>query len=47
MKLNKITEVQIQLIINENLYKKNVIDEITYSKANDKLLEMLRILQTA
>lgn len=47
MNINKITEVQMQLIINNNLYKKNIIDESTFSKANEKLLRMLKVLQTA
>lgn len=39
---NKIFELQMQIIINENLYKKNYIDEITYSKVNEKLLKSLK-----
>ncbi len=46
MKFNRITEVQMQIIINNNLYKKNVIDESTFSKVNDKLLRTLKSLQT-
>ena len=45
MKFNKITELQLQLIINNNLYKKNIIDENTFSKANEKLLKMMKTLQ--
>ena len=45
MKLNTITELQLQLIINNNLYKKNIIDENTFSKANEKLLKMMKTLQ--
>ena len=45
MKFNKITELQLQLIINKNLYKKNIIDEDTFSKANEKLLKMMKTLQ--
>jgi len=45
MNINKITEVQMQIIINNNLYKKNVIDENTFSKVNDKLLRTLKSLQ--
>ena len=33
MKLNAITELQLQLIINNNLYKKNIIDENTFSSS--------------
>ena len=47
MKLNTITELQLQLIINNNLYKKNIIDENTFSKANDRLLKMIKTLQVA
>lgn len=47
MDMNKITEVQMQIIINTNLYKKSIIDESTFSKVNEKLLKMLRALQTA
>lgn len=35
MKLN----IQLQILINNNLYKKNIIDENTYSFVNDKLLK--------
>lgn len=45
MKLNTLTELQFQLIINHNLYKKNIIDENTFSKANEKLLKMIKTLQ--
>ena len=45
MKLNEITELQLQLIINNNLYKKNIIDENTFSKANERLLKMIKTLQ--
>ena len=45
MKLNTITELQLQLIINNNLYKKNIIDENTFSKANERLLKMIKKLQ--
>ncbi len=47
MNISKITEVQMQLIINNNLYKKNIIDESTFSQANEKLLKMLKVLKTA
>lgn len=47
MKLNAITELKLQLIINNNLYKKNIIDENTFSKANERLLKMIRNLQIA
>lgn len=46
MKLNKIFELQLQLIINNNLYKKNAIDENTFSKANEKLLKTLKTIKT-
>ena len=44
MKVSEITEVQLQLIINNNLYKKKIIDEYTFSKVNEKLLKKLKIL---
>ncbi len=39
--MNKITELQIQILINNILYKKNIIDEYTYRKINNKLLRMI------
>lgn len=45
MNINTITELQLQIIINNNLYKRNVIDEDTFTKANDKLLKMIRTLK--
>ena len=45
MNVNKITEVQMQIIINTNLYKKIYIDEETFTKVNERLLKSLRILQ--
>ena len=47
MKINTITELQLQIIINNNLYKRNVIDENTFTKANEKLLKMIKTLQAA
>ena len=44
MKLNTITELQLELIINKNLYKKNVIDKNTFSKVNERLLKMIKML---
>ena len=46
MNINKITEVRFKIIINNNLYKKNIIDENTYVKVNEKLLRLLKTLQT-
>ena len=45
MNINKITEVQMKIIINASLYKKNVIDEHTFSAVNDVLLKTLKRLQ--
>lgn len=45
IKVSGITELQLQIIINNNLYKRNIIDENTFSKANEKLLKMLKTLQ--
>ena len=47
MDMNKIAEVQIQNIINTNLYKRNIIDENTFSKVKERLLKKLAALQTA
>ena len=47
MKINEITEVQMKIIINSNLYKRKLIDENTFSKANETLLKILKGLQTA
>lgn len=47
MNISKITEVQLQIIINNNLYKKKIIDEDTFSKANEKLLRLLKTFQIA
>ena len=46
MNISKITEVQMQIIINNSLYKKNIIDESTFSKANETLLRNLKRLKT-
>ena len=40
----KIFTIEIKIIINNNLYKKNIIDEKTYSKVNDLLLHKLKLL---
>ena len=45
MKVNTITELQLQIIINNNLYKRNVIDENTFTKAIERLLKMIKTLQ--
>ena len=47
MNINKITEVQIKIIINTSLYKKKIIDEQTFSLVNEMLLKKLRCLQEA
>lgn len=47
MDMNKIAEVQIQIIINTNLYKRSIIDENTYSKVNERLLKQLKALRTS
>lgn len=47
MDISKITEVQLQIMINDSLFKRNVIDENTYSKANERLLKLIRTLQVA
>lgn len=45
MNINKITEVKFKIIINNNLYKKKIIDENTFSKANERLLKLLKSYQ--
>ena len=45
MSINKVTELQLQVIINNNLYKKNIIDENTFLKVNERLLKMIKALQ--
>lgn len=45
MNINKVTELQLQVIINNNLYKKNIIDENTFLKVNERLLKMIKALQ--
>ncbi len=47
MKVNAITKLQLQIIINNNLYKKNIIDENTFTKANERLLKMIKSIQVA
>lgn len=44
---NKIFELQIQILINQNLYKKKFIDEETYSFINEELRKRLKILQVS
>jgi hypothetical protein len=41
----KILELKIKVIINNNLYKKNIIDEKTYSIVNGQLLTQILALQ--
>lgn len=42
MNINKITETKIKIIINNNLYKRKIIDDETYSKANEQLIKLLK-----
>ncbi len=43
--MNKdIFNLKIKIIINQNLYKKDCIDEETFSKVNDILLKRLKAL---
>lgn len=37
---------EVELILNENLYKKKVITEDIYKKVNDKLLKLIEICKT-
>ena len=40
MNISKITEIQLEIIINNSLYKKKVIDENTYRIANENFLKV-------
>lgn len=42
MEISKNFEVLIKISINNSLYKKNIIDEQTFSIANEKLLKLLK-----
>jgi len=42
MNINKISEIKIKIIINNNLFKRNIIDEETFTKVNEKLLILLK-----
>ena len=42
---SEIFKTNIKIIINKNLYKKNIIDESTYIKVNDMLLKKLKALK--
>ncbi len=42
MNIDKITEIKIKIIINNNLYKRKIIDEETFSYVNEKLLISLK-----
>lgn len=42
--LNDIFEIQLQIIINEVLYKEEYIDEQIYYKVNEKLLKSIDLL---
>lgn len=45
MKINNITEVELQIIINNTLYKNKIIDEYTYIKTDEQLLKRLNNLK--
>ena len=42
---NEIFKLNIEIIINNSLYKKKIIDENTFIKANEILLKKLKELQ--
>lgn len=42
---NKIFKLNIEIIINKNLYEKNIIDEVTFIKTQKILLGRLKELQ--
>lgn len=37
---------EIELILNENLYKKNIITEDIYKKVNEKLIKLIEMCKT-
>ena len=41
---DKIFKINIEIIINKNLYKRNIIDENTFIKVNEILLKELKCL---
>ncbi len=41
---NKIFIIELKIIINNNLYKNNIINEKTFHKVNDLLLDKLKLL---
>lgn len=41
MKPSEMIKYEIELIINENLYKRNIITEDIYKKINDKLIKLI------
>lgn len=45
MDLDNITKIQLQIIINKNLYNRKTIDENTFIKANERLLKTLNVLK--
>ena len=42
MDISNITKIKIEIIINKSLFNKNIIDEETYSKVNEKLIRLLK-----
>ena len=38
---DKLTELQIEILINQSLFEKKLIDENTYLKVNDQLLKSI------
>lgn len=47
LKITKLAEIQEYMLLNNSLYKKNIIGEELYLRVNDKLLKRLKLLQTA
>lgn len=43
MKLSNTTKILLQIMVNNNLFQKDIIDENTYSIVNDILLKMVNI----
>lgn len=41
MKTSEIVNYEVELIINENLYKRKIITEEIYKKVNEKLIKLI------
>ncbi len=46
IKSNEQLNYEVELILNENLYKKKIITEDIYKKVNERLLKLIEICKT-